>query len=296
MRFSLRRYCPDDAEGTWRAFDEAVSRTAASYYTPAQITAWNPGDVDLNEWNVRRAAAWSIVVDADGEIAGFSDLTADGELDMLYIHPDFGRRGVARALVTAVPGEARRRGLDEVRTRASRAARPAFERFGFVTDRENAETESAARSCPTTTCTSRSTLSATTTRNEPALSEYSAHRQLDPTLRRIGPGSSLRTPAPTHPHMGVRRPNQSVGARSATTCAVNTTSERLQNFHSSFAARLLEDDPIGVERVHFAGAKAIPRFAHPSVRSTQTSLVIRRDHLTCGPLVNRPGTPGGLVG
>lgn len=52
-------------------------------------------------------------------------------------HLDFGRRGVARALVTAVLEEARRRGLNRVTTRSSRAARPAFQRFGFVVDREN---------------------------------------------------------------------------------------------------------------------------------------------------------------
>ena len=56
---------------------------------------------------------------------------------MLFVHPDASRRGVARALVTAVLNEARRRGLNRVTTRASRAARPAFQRFGFVVDREN---------------------------------------------------------------------------------------------------------------------------------------------------------------
>jgi putative acetyltransferase len=139
VRISLRRYKSDDAEGTWRAFDESVSRTAALYYTPAQIAAWNPGTVDLKQWNGRRARAWTIVADAEAKIAGFSDLTADGELDMLFVHPDFGGRGVARALVSAVLDEARRRGLPEVRTHASRAARPALERLGFVTDRENVD-------------------------------------------------------------------------------------------------------------------------------------------------------------
>ena len=37
----------------------------------------------------------------------------------------------------AVLGEARRRGLTRVVTHASRTARPAFERLGFVVDREN---------------------------------------------------------------------------------------------------------------------------------------------------------------
>ena len=66
-------------------------------------------------------------------------LTDDGVLDMLFVHPDAGGQGVARMLVEAVLGEARRRGLARVSTHASRTARPAFERLGFVVDRENVD-------------------------------------------------------------------------------------------------------------------------------------------------------------
>ena len=72
-------------------------------------------------------------------MVGFSDLTDDGVLDMLFVHPDAGGQGVARMLVEAVLGEARRRGLARVSTHASRTARPAFERLGFVVDRENVD-------------------------------------------------------------------------------------------------------------------------------------------------------------
>lgn len=139
VSFTVRRYQPEDAGGTWRAFDLAVCRTAAIYYTPAQIAAWHPGSINLDAWNTHRAAVWTVVADSRGTIAGFGDLTADGVLDMLYVHPDFGGQGVARELVTAVLEHARQRGLDLVRTHASRAARPVFERLGFVVDRENTE-------------------------------------------------------------------------------------------------------------------------------------------------------------
>jgi putative acetyltransferase len=56
---------------------------------------------------------------------------------MLFVHPDAGRRGVARALVEAVVAKARALGLSELRTHASRTARPAFERFGFAVERAN---------------------------------------------------------------------------------------------------------------------------------------------------------------
>lgn len=137
VNITIRGYRPGDAEATWRAFHEAIHRTAASYYSEEQMKAWAPGVMDAQGWNARRTQAWTVVADVDGEVAGFSDLTADGLLDMLFVHPEFGRRGVGRLLVEAVLKEAQRRGLNEVRTHASRAARPAFERLGFIVDHEN---------------------------------------------------------------------------------------------------------------------------------------------------------------
>lgn len=88
---------------------------------------------------VRNQSLSSVVAVQGERVVGFSDLTDDGVLDMLFVHPDVGGQGVARLLVGAVPAEARRRGVSRVVTHASRTARAAFERLGFVVDRENAE-------------------------------------------------------------------------------------------------------------------------------------------------------------
>lgn len=135
----IRPYVPDDAAATWTVFHEAVHRTGVACYTPAQLAAWDPGTGEPADWNARRTAAWTVVAMLDGVLVGFSDLTGAGVLDMLYVHPAYGRRGIARALIDAVLDEADRRGLAEVHTRASRVARPVFERSGFVVDRENSD-------------------------------------------------------------------------------------------------------------------------------------------------------------
>jgi putative acetyltransferase len=55
----------------------------------------------------------------------------EGYLDMLYVHPEFQRCGVASALVHCAETSARARGVTTLSTEASLTARPFFERHGF---------------------------------------------------------------------------------------------------------------------------------------------------------------------
>lgn len=126
---SIRAYRPDDLEAVIAIFERAVRLTAAKDYTPAQIEAW--AQVDRERWARRRLdrPTWIALV---GELpAGFIDLEEDGHLDMLFVDPDQGGRGVARALVATVEAEGRQRGLGRLFTEASVTARGFFERCGF---------------------------------------------------------------------------------------------------------------------------------------------------------------------
>jgi GNAT superfamily N-acetyltransferase len=51
---------------------------------------------------------------------------------LLAVDPDFGRHGVASALLASVVAVARQRGLPALTTFASLTSRPVFERHGFV--------------------------------------------------------------------------------------------------------------------------------------------------------------------
>ncbi|WP_427892838.1 GNAT family N-acetyltransferase [Kribbella sp. GL6] len=139
MTVSVRSYRPEDAEPTWESYFHAVRDTASKDYSPEQVAAWAPEQVDLEEWDARRAAAHTFVALINDQVVGFGDVTGDGLLDMLFVHSSATGRGVARALVSAVVAKARSLGLVELHTHASRTARPAFERFGFEVTRANDE-------------------------------------------------------------------------------------------------------------------------------------------------------------
>jgi putative acetyltransferase len=130
----IRSYrSPDDAAATFRIFRSAVLQTAAAVYTPEQIAAWAGSDRhDVSGWDLRRRQASTSVAEIDGAVVGFADLVPDGLVDMLFVDPVAGRRGVARALLTTVMRDARLRGMPELRTMASRSAQPVFANLGFT--------------------------------------------------------------------------------------------------------------------------------------------------------------------
>ncbi|GAA1490828.1 GNAT family N-acetyltransferase [Brachybacterium sacelli] len=130
----LRRYAsPDDIEPTFTVYQEAIRGTAARVYGPDQVEAWaGPRSTDLKDWDARRRRALTLVAEVDDTVVGFTDLLPDGLVDMLFVHPRAGGRGIARALLTAIMREARERHIPELHTFASRSAQPAFERLGFT--------------------------------------------------------------------------------------------------------------------------------------------------------------------
>lgn len=127
----LRPYVPADAVPTLDVFQRAIRSTAAADYTPEQIAAWSSDDRDRREWAAARAAADTVVAVDEGRVVGFIDIDGDGYIDMLFVDPGFGRRGVAAALLEVVVVAARAAGIVELTTNASLTARPFFERYGF---------------------------------------------------------------------------------------------------------------------------------------------------------------------
>jgi putative acetyltransferase len=98
----LRAYTAGDAQATSAIFLRAVRETARAHYSPEQVEAWAANYGDLDSWAAARAAAHTQLAIIDGHVAGFTDLDDHGYIDMLFVDPDFGRHGVASALLASV--------------------------------------------------------------------------------------------------------------------------------------------------------------------------------------------------
>lgn len=131
MPIDIRRYRPADLAGLIALFRDTVRRINGRDYSPQQVMAWAPDEIDARQWRHRfdNKVVW--VADLDGAPVGFVDVARDGLIDMLYVHADHQGKGIASLLLRSVEAGARTRGLMRLFTEASITARPFFEHRGF---------------------------------------------------------------------------------------------------------------------------------------------------------------------
>ncbi len=138
---TIRRAAADDAAAMHALSVAAIRESAAEHYEERQLAAWAARrTLDGHRRMVADTAAFVAVV--EDRVIGFATVALDpvgtlvaGEVDQLFVHPSYGGRGAARALLSAVATAAREAGLAELVTHASWRAAPVFERLGYRRER-----------------------------------------------------------------------------------------------------------------------------------------------------------------
>jgi putative acetyltransferase len=127
----IRPYRAEDTATLLALFRSSVRSIAPGNYSAAQIESWAPADLDEKTFAQQLARASTSVAELEGVTVGFSDLHWDGHIERLYVHPEFQRRGVARALLHYLESRAKHLGLRRLYSEVSITARPVFEAAGF---------------------------------------------------------------------------------------------------------------------------------------------------------------------
>jgi len=130
----IRRFDPADAQPCRDVFYAAVRIGAAGHYTQAELIDWVAEDVMSEGWGDWLGRHFTVVAEDAGRVVGFFMLEADGYLNMAFVHPEFHRRGVGRALYDAVLAEARARHMPVLTVWASRLFAPFLRRAGWQAD------------------------------------------------------------------------------------------------------------------------------------------------------------------
>jgi putative acetyltransferase len=133
----LRPFLPADAERCKSIFAASITELAIEDYSEEQCEAWIAAADDIKAFGKRLAEALTLVATVEGESAGFATLKGADVVDLIYVDPEFARRGVATMLLDALTKLASARGAARLTADVSDTAKPLFERQGYVSERRN---------------------------------------------------------------------------------------------------------------------------------------------------------------
>ena len=126
----LREYRPEDCTRLMDLFWDSVHGAACRDYTPAQLDAWAPREMDEERWGRIFSHHRTFVVEEGEKIWGFATLDGD-YFDHLFVSSTAQRRGVARCLADRIEQTAKEQGFSCISVHASLTARPFFEKRGY---------------------------------------------------------------------------------------------------------------------------------------------------------------------
>jgi putative acetyltransferase len=131
-RLSIRDFRVGDEAALQAVFHSAVHMTAAKSYTPMQIDAWAPREIDMGAWSRRMRELRPFVAEAGGCVVGYADVQADGYIDHFFVAGTSARQGVGTLLMNHILAAARAKDIKSLTSDVSRNAQPFFQKFGFV--------------------------------------------------------------------------------------------------------------------------------------------------------------------
>lgn len=135
----IRPYVPGEELLLLEVFQSSVRGLASRDYTPGQIEAWAPADIDADyrmRWVARIQANRPWVVEVDDRLAGYADLQPSGHIDQFFVAAEFAGRGVGGALMRHLHDIARSQGMTELSAHVSLTAQPFFAHAGFSLESE----------------------------------------------------------------------------------------------------------------------------------------------------------------
>lgn len=133
----LRPFMPADTIGLRELFAQSIEELTQEDYDEEQRLAWISAAEDAQAFAKRLASMVTLVIQIEGEYAGFASLKDNKVLDLLFVHPYHAGEGVGTALCDALERIAAARGGTEISVDASETAAPFFEDRGYVAIRRN---------------------------------------------------------------------------------------------------------------------------------------------------------------
>ncbi|HMS66097.1 MAG TPA: GNAT family N-acetyltransferase [Ignavibacteria bacterium] len=132
--FNIRKAISKDLQQIRELYHDTVIAVNSKDYTEEQIRVWSGSGLTEsgNTFTKKIEEQYFYVAEYENNIVGFSSVTDDGYLDYMYVHKDFQRNGIAKALLEKIESKADELKLNLITSDVSITARPFFEKHGYV--------------------------------------------------------------------------------------------------------------------------------------------------------------------
>ncbi len=128
---TLREFRPGDEVALRLVFESAIRDVACRDYTPQQVEAWAPREIDAADWAEHMRNLAPFVATRGDEILGYADLQPSGYIDHFFVSGAAGGQGVGGLLMRRILARAEELELSELTSHVSLTAQPFFAHFGF---------------------------------------------------------------------------------------------------------------------------------------------------------------------
>lgn len=128
----IRPFHPGDEPALHAVYHSAIHQTASKNYTPEQIHAWAPIDLDQYLWTKHIQGIQPFVVESAGEIVAYADVQSSGYIDHFFVAGVHARQGIGSLLMNHLQSVARAQAIATLTADVSRTAQPFFAKHGFV--------------------------------------------------------------------------------------------------------------------------------------------------------------------
>jgi putative acetyltransferase len=128
---TLRPFLLDDGPLVAQIFRDSIAELTGDDYDEAQQAAWIACADDEETFVQRLGEELTLVATIASSPVGFISVKGQDHIEMLYVHPNVTKSGVATLLCDAVERIARSRGIAQLTVDASDTARGFFTKRGF---------------------------------------------------------------------------------------------------------------------------------------------------------------------
>jgi len=128
----IRKATTTDIDAIALLYRDTINTVNAKDYSKEQIQAWASTYINQHAWAKRIEEQQFYAAIIKDIIVGFASIDNNSYLDLLYVHKDFQRQGIAAALLEVIESAAKEMGFKEITVQSSTTALPFFLSHAFI--------------------------------------------------------------------------------------------------------------------------------------------------------------------